>query len=184
MNRLRAVMSFAATGASGCAHFRAAQIFGARQFVWGVIDDFIWLQLRGSVGAQMGDFSRNVQQKQNCNELEDKRCTHAAPVKAAERSFSGETWRGARECGTDRRDELFPARRPLDQQLRFSAKLADDAAFELEHLGQAGIEFPWGYSPEMLFVRFGAPEGAPLKIVRLFQLPGGRVNHTARTPSN
>jgi len=62
-NGLRAVVSFAASGAAGCARFRATQIFGARQFVRRIVNDFVRLQRRRGIGTQAGDLGRNVQQE-------------------------------------------------------------------------------------------------------------------------
>jgi hypothetical protein len=82
------MMSFAAAGTAGSARLRTAQILSTRQFVWRVINHFIWLQLRGGVGPHPGDLRGKKQQEENENCLQDKRCAHAAAVETAERCFS------------------------------------------------------------------------------------------------
>ena len=51
-NGLGAVMRFLPAGAAVDSGLRAAQVFGTRQFVAGVVNHFIWTKLRCSVGAE------------------------------------------------------------------------------------------------------------------------------------
>jgi hypothetical protein len=58
MNGLGTVVRFLASGAAGGARLGAAKVFGARQFVAGVIDDFVGFQLCRSVGAKLVNLPR------------------------------------------------------------------------------------------------------------------------------
>lgn len=70
MNGLRAVMGFVASGAGGCAGLGSAEIFDAGEFIAGVVDDFVGLQMRRGVGAQSIDFAGNEDdgEEQECFE--------------------------------------------------------------------------------------------------------------------
>ncbi len=59
VNGLGAVMRFLASGASGLAGLRAAQVFGTRQFVAGVIDDFVRLDLGRGIRTQAVNLARH-----------------------------------------------------------------------------------------------------------------------------
>ena len=58
MNGLGAMTCFLTAGAAGGAGLRAAEVFGPRQFVAGIIDHFIGFQLRWSVGPKLVNLSR------------------------------------------------------------------------------------------------------------------------------
>jgi len=52
------MMRFLASRASGDTRLRATKIFGAGQFIAGIIDHFIGFQLRRRVGAQLVNLPR------------------------------------------------------------------------------------------------------------------------------
>ena len=58
------------TGVASRAGLSAAQIFGARQFVAGVIDHFVGLKAGWGIGAEVGDFAGDNQQNQGQKCLE------------------------------------------------------------------------------------------------------------------
>jgi len=58
VNGLSAVMRFLASGAAGGTGLGAAEIFGARQFVAGVVDHFVRFQLCRRVGAKLVNLPR------------------------------------------------------------------------------------------------------------------------------
>jgi hypothetical protein len=58
VNSLRAMMRLLASGAGGGSGARSAEVFGTRKFVTGVIDNFVRLKLRGSVGTKAVDLAR------------------------------------------------------------------------------------------------------------------------------
>ncbi len=58
VNGLGAVMRFVTAGAAGGSGLGAAKVFGARQFVAGIIDHFIGLYLGWGVGAKLGNLLR------------------------------------------------------------------------------------------------------------------------------
>ncbi len=115
VNGLGAVVRFAAAGAASGAGLCAAQIFGARQFVAGVVNHFIGLQLGHSVGAKLVDLPRDNDNNEQQKQLQQPRSQHAPVGENAVRSFPGQASAGAGKGGTDRSDELIPAWRPLDQ---------------------------------------------------------------------
>jgi hypothetical protein len=53
------MMGFVAAGAGGCAGLSSAEIFDAGEFIAGVVDDFIRLQMGRGVGTQAVDFAGN-----------------------------------------------------------------------------------------------------------------------------
>jgi hypothetical protein len=58
------------TGMASHARLSAAQIFGARQFVAGVIDDFLGLKAGWCIGAEAGYFAGDDQKNQGQKRLE------------------------------------------------------------------------------------------------------------------
>ena len=52
-------MGFMAASAGGCTGLSSAEVFDAREFVAGVVDDFVGLQMGCGVGAQAVDFAGN-----------------------------------------------------------------------------------------------------------------------------
>ncbi len=136
MNGLGPVMRFVASGAAGDSGLGAAQVFGARQFVAGVIDHFIGLHLGRSVGTKLGNLLRdNDQNKQNeC--FEQQRGQHARVGENAVRSFTSQARARAGKGRTDRGDELLPSRGPLNQQPGPVVQITKlDRVFELEGIG-------------------------------------------------
>ena len=59
VNGLSAVMGFVASRAGDCAGLGSAEVFDAGEFVAGIVDDFIGLQMRRGVGAKAVDFAGN-----------------------------------------------------------------------------------------------------------------------------
>jgi hypothetical protein len=77
VNGLGSVMRFMTTGAAGGSGLSAAEVFGARQFVAGVIDHFIGLHLGWRVGAQLGDLLRDYDQDEQYERFQQQRSQHA-----------------------------------------------------------------------------------------------------------
>jgi hypothetical protein len=70
LDGLSTVVGLLTTGVASRAGLSAAQIFGARQFVAGVIDDFVGLQAGWCVGAEAGYFAGDDQKNQGQKRLE------------------------------------------------------------------------------------------------------------------
>lgn len=132
-------MCLLTSGAAGDAGLSSAEVFGARQFVAGVVDHFVGLQLGRGVGTQAGNLPRKNRDDEQQERLKQQRSQHAAVGKNAVRSFAREARSGASERRTDGGDELVPTRRPFDQQLGRIVKLDDPDFFELESFDQVKI---------------------------------------------
>src|SRR5580700_8504264 len=77
MNGLGSVMRFMASGAPGGSGLGAAQVFGARQFVAGIIDHFIGLHLGWSVRAKLGNLLRDNDQDKQHERFQQQGSEHA-----------------------------------------------------------------------------------------------------------
>ncbi len=128
---------FLTARAAGYAGLRTAEVFGPRQFIAGVINHFIRLQLRWRVGAELVNLSRKNDDDKQQERLQQPRSQHAPVGKNAVRSFSRQAPAGAGKCRADGGDKLFPPRGPLDQQLRRVVKFYDRDFFELESFDQS-----------------------------------------------
>ena len=71
-NRLRSMVRLLATGAAARSGLSAAEVFGARQFVRRVVDDFIGAQLRCGVGAQAVNLPRKNHDDEQQERLQQK----------------------------------------------------------------------------------------------------------------
>ena len=116
MNGLSTVMGFSSSGAGGCAGLSATQVFGAREFVTGVVDDFVGLDAGRGVGAKAGDLAGKDHQHEDQKGLQQKGSDKTAIREDPEGSFPGEARAGTGQRGTDVGGELLPARGPLDQE--------------------------------------------------------------------
>ena len=123
LDGLRAVIGFAASGAACCAGLSAANVFGAGQFIAGVVDDFIGLKAGSGIGAKACDLARKNHQHENQKSLQQQGCAHTTVRENTVRGLSGQTRAGAREGRRDGSDEFLPARRPLNQELRSLVEL-------------------------------------------------------------
>jgi hypothetical protein len=139
MNGLSAVMRFPAAGAAGGAGLGAAEIFGARQFVAGVVDYFIGLQPGWSVGAKAGNLPRENHDDEQEERFQKERRHHAPVREKTVGSFTGQARTTTSESRTDGSDELVPSRGPLNQQLGRVMKLGERDLFELESFAQARV---------------------------------------------
>lgn len=92
---------FLASGSGGLSGFCSAEIFGARQFVAGIVNHFIRPQFRRSVGTETIDFARQSQPREQQSQLQKQRSGETAIRHSAGWSFTGERRPGARESGTD-----------------------------------------------------------------------------------
>jgi hypothetical protein len=130
---LGSVMRFVTTGAASGSGLGAAKVFGARQFVAGVIDDFIGTHLGHRVGTHLGNLSgKNHDDKQQ--ECLQQHCgDHSAIRRDAMRSFASQARAGAGKGGADGGDEAFPPRGPLDEEPGLVMQV--DRVFELEGIG-------------------------------------------------
>jgi len=70
LDGLSTVVGLLTTGVASRAGLSAAQIFGARQFVAGVIDDFVGLKAGWCIGAEAGYFAGDDQNNQGQKRLE------------------------------------------------------------------------------------------------------------------
>ncbi len=126
-------MRFAAASAAGGAGLGSAQIFGAREFVGGVIDDFVGLNAGRGIGTEAVNFVRKNHEDENDEGLQQQGCGHATVGENSVGSFSGQPRGGAGEGGTDGGGEFLPARRPLHQKLGSVVEASE--FFELESVG-------------------------------------------------
>jgi hypothetical protein len=104
----------------------------AGEFIGGVIDDFVGLNLGCGIRAEALDFAREDDESKNEKCLEHQRRQHAAVGEDSEGSFSGETRGRTGEGWTDGGGEVLPAGRPFDEQLGSAGKLANGARLEFE----------------------------------------------------
>ena len=132
-------MGLLTSGAAGGAGLSSAEVFGARQFVAGIVDHFVGLQLGRGVGTKAGNLTRKNRDDEQQKRLNQQRSQHAAVGKNAVRSFTREARSGTSKRRTDGGDELVPTRRPFDQQLGRIVKLDDPDFFELESFDQVKI---------------------------------------------
>ena len=136
MNGLGSMMGFVTAGAAGSSGLGAAKIFGARQFVAGVIDYFIGTHLGCGVRTEAGNLARNHYDDKQQEGLENPTGQHARVGENAVRSFAGQARAGAGEGRADGGDELLPSRGPLDQELGSVVRIPKlDRVFELEGIG-------------------------------------------------
>ena len=115
-DRLRAVMSLAATSTASRASLRAAHILSAREFVAGVVDHLVRDKFRRSVGTHVGDLPRKNHHNENQKRFQQQRGRHVPMRGNTVRSFASQARPRAGKCGADGSNELFPARRPLYQE--------------------------------------------------------------------
>lgn len=115
MNGLGSVMRVVTAGAAGGSSRGAAQVFGARQFVAGVVDHFIGLYLRCGVGTELRNLLRDYDQDEHYERFQQQRSQQACVGENTVRSFACQARTGAGEGGADRSDEFLPSRRPFDQ---------------------------------------------------------------------
>jgi hypothetical protein len=125
-------MSFLTSRGRGFSGLRSAEIFGARKFVAGIIDDFIRTQLGRRIGAKAIDLPGEVDHREYEKQLQDQRSYEVTVTDTAQRSLTGKAWPGAGKCRTDGREKLAPARRPLDQKPGCVIKLDNCDLIELE----------------------------------------------------
>ena len=136
MNGLGSMMGFVTAGAAGSSGLGAAKIFGARQFVAGVIDHFMGPYLGCGVRTEPGNLARNHDDDKQQEGLENPTGQHARVGENTVRSFARQARARVGEGGTDGGDELLPSRGPLDQELRRVVRIAKlDRVFELEGIG-------------------------------------------------
>ena len=76
-NGLGSVMPLLAASMPSRARLCAAKIICARQFVSGVVDNFVGAQLRRGVGAQTVDLTRNNHDHRQKERLQQKRSQHS-----------------------------------------------------------------------------------------------------------
>lgn len=131
------MVRFLTPGATRCAAFRSAKIFRSRKLISGVIKNLIGAYFWRCVGPQTVDLPRDYDDHEDEEELEQERRCHASIGHERVGSFPGQPRSGPRKGRTDAGDEAFPARRPLDQQLRRVLKLNNPDLFELESLAHA-----------------------------------------------
>jgi hypothetical protein len=128
---------------------RSAEIFGARQFVAGVVDHFVGLQPGSGVGAKAVDLAGKKQGRDQQQKLQEQRRGEAAIGKLSVSGFTGEARPGTGESGSDRSNEFFPARRPLHQELGAFWQLADGRnCFELESVAQLSSRLCYAWAVE------------------------------------
>jgi hypothetical protein len=130
------MMRFMTTGAAGGSCLGAAEVFGAGQFVAGVIDHFIRLHLGWSVGAKLCNLLRDYDQDEQYERFQQQRSQHTWVRENAMRGFASQARTGAGEGWTDGGEEVLPARGPLDQELGRVVKITKlERVFELECVG-------------------------------------------------
>ncbi len=134
-------MRFLASGAAGRAGLGAAEVFGAGQFVAGVIDHFVGTHFRCSIRTKVVNLVRKNYENEEHEELQRERLQHAPIRHERVGSFSGEPGARTRKSRTDAGDEFLPARSPLHQQRGRVMKLSDRDLFELESFGHASVCF-------------------------------------------
>ena len=135
-NRLSAVTCFLASGAARSPGLRSTQVFGARQFVAGIVNHFIGFQLRRRVGSKLVDLLRKNDHHKQQERLQQPRSEDAHVRENSVRGFASQAFARAPECRPDGGDEILPARRPFDQQLGRIVELNDHYFVELESHGQ------------------------------------------------
>jgi hypothetical protein len=145
-------MRFVTTGAAGGSGLGAAKVFGARQLVAGIIDDFIGTYLGCGVGTEVGNLSGKNDDDEEQERLQQ-HCRDHSPIRGdAKRGFAGQARTGAGKGGTDGGDEAFPSRGPLDEELGLVVQVG--RVFELEgidHGGSCGLVYfrlAWGWLVE------------------------------------
>ncbi len=111
-------MRMLSASVSRFAGLRSALIGGLRQLVAGIVDD-----IPGWARRQLRRIQNGKLVGKEDDDDEEKALTEPGEQKAAigedaDWRFSGERSGGARERGAKRGLELFPGRRPLDQQAR------------------------------------------------------------------
>jgi hypothetical protein len=107
-------MGFLTACASGAAGLCSTEIFGTRQLVARVIDDFIRANLRCGVGTEAINLARKNCDDEEQERFQQQRSGHAAVGKFSIGSFARQSWSRARERRTNGGDEPLPSRRPLD----------------------------------------------------------------------
>jgi len=85
-------MCLLATGASSGAGLSAAKVFGARQFVGGIINDFVRAQRWRGVGAQAVNLPRKNHDDEEQKRFQQKRSQQTPVGQNAEWSFAGQAW--------------------------------------------------------------------------------------------
>jgi hypothetical protein len=131
-------MSLAAASTAGGASLRAAHILSARQFVAGIVDDFVGNEFRRGVGTHVGNLPRKNHHNENQKCFQQQRGRHVPMRGNTVRRFASQSGPRAGKRGADGTNELFPARRPLDEEFRRIVDVDKDIGpFELERFGQA-----------------------------------------------
>jgi hypothetical protein len=135
VNGLGSVMRFLTAGAACDSGLGAAEVFGAGQFVAGVIDHFIGPHFWCGVRAELGDLLRDYDEDEQHEGFEQQGGQHAGVRENTVRSFAGQAGSGAGEGGRDGGDEVLPSRGPFDQELGRVVKITKlGRFFELERV--------------------------------------------------
>jgi hypothetical protein len=71
-------MSFLASSSRGFSSFRSAEIFGARELIARIVDDFIGMQLGCGVRAKAVDLARESDQGKQQEHLQEQGCRETA----------------------------------------------------------------------------------------------------------
>ena len=136
MDGLGSVMRIVTTGAAGGSGLCAAQVFGARQFVAGIIDHFIRTHFGCRVGAQFINLAWKNYHNKDQEGFQQEGGKRSSVGENTVRGFAGQARTGAGEGGADGGDEVLPPRRPLDQELGRIVQMTKlDGVFELECIG-------------------------------------------------
>jgi len=109
VNGLGSVMRFLTAGAAGGSGLRAAKVFGARQFVARIVNNFIRTHLGWRVGTELGNLSGKNRDDEQQERLQHERSEHSPVGENTVRSFASQACTGAGKGGTDGGDELLPS---------------------------------------------------------------------------
>ena len=101
---------FLAAPASALAGFRAAYVFGLRQFIPGEINDVILVPLGPHFGMHLGQLYWQSHQQNDEQYFNSARSQHATVGKQSPMRLACQSRLGALCCWTDRRTKLFPRR--------------------------------------------------------------------------
>jgi hypothetical protein len=115
LDGLGAMVSFVSAGLATRSGLRATEIFGAGKFIAGVVDDVVAGQPGRDVRAQLVELHRHNDRGKDQESLDQPTRDHAAIRKHAVRNLASKASSRARQSRADRRGELMPRRRPLDQ---------------------------------------------------------------------
>jgi hypothetical protein len=108
VNGLGTVMRFLSAGAAGCASLGAAQVFGAWQFIAGIVDHFKGPDFGSGVGAETCNLPRKNHDDEQQERLQQPGSEHAPVREKTVGSFPGQARARAGKGRTNRSDELLP----------------------------------------------------------------------------